>query len=165
MGLTLFIVGILLNMLLALPALLHTIVGAFRYRGKYAYVDDAFYRGAKALDIFGNVAYGTLLNDLLIKKGGYHYGQGSEKISSATGKNWVKGKLTFMGKCLASFLNMIDWKNWQSGGHCWTSIEGDRAEYDSMGLPDPLPKYYAVLFVLFLFIVFRLIIKLYIWIL
>ncbi|MCF2443661.1 hypothetical protein L0657_06810 [Dyadobacter sp. CY345] len=105
-----FIAKVLLSKALSIPGITHSVVGAFRYKSGFKYVDNAFGKGARALDIFGSVAYGTMLNDWFIKKGGYHYGQGSEKVSSAAGKNWIIGKATPLGLGLAGTLNLIDFK-------------------------------------------------------
>jgi hypothetical protein len=135
MGLILFIVAVALAILLSLPGLVHTIAGAIRWKGKYRYVDNAFSKGAEAIDVFGNMAFASFLNDWFLRKGGYHYGQGRETISSATGKNWVVGKLTFWGLGLAGFLNLVD------KDHCWKYIEGNRTGYDLIGKPDPVKWY------------------------
>ena len=163
MGIILFVVSLLLNIVLAIPGLIHTIAGAFRYRGKFSYVDAAFLRGAKALDIFGNVAYGTLLNDLLIEKGGYHFGQGSEKVSSAAGKNWAIRKLTPLGMGLVGFLNLIDWKNWKSGGHCWNAIEGEKEYYQTRVYPGPVRWYYTTYFTIVTVLIVYPLIRLCYW--
>ncbi|MDQ6482240.1 hypothetical protein [Dyadobacter sp. LHD-138] len=164
MGIILFIVSVLLNILLSIPALIHTIAGSIRYKSKFAYIDSAFMRGAKALDIFGNVAYGTLLNDLFIKKGGYHFGQGTEKISSAAGKNWILGKLTPLGLGLTGTLNLIDFKNWKNGGHCWTAIEGGREHYHSLRWPGTIKWYYTFSFLIISTTLLYLLFRLLIWI-
>ena len=135
MGIILFCVALAMAILLSYPGLIHTIAGAFRWKGKYKYVDNAFLKGAEAIDVFGNMAFASFLNDWFILKKGYHYGQGRETISSATGKNWVIGKLSFWGLGLAGLLNAID------KDHCWKYIEGDRRGYDMIGKPDPVPWY------------------------
>jgi len=104
---------------MALPAFIHTVIGSFRWKGGWTYVKDAFMRGAHAIDVYGNVAYATLLNDYFIKKDGYHFGKRGETISSALGKNWVRGTLTWLGLGLCGLLNLLD------KDHCWKSIEGD----------------------------------------
>ncbi|QRQ99732.1 hypothetical protein [Dyadobacter sandarakinus] len=158
MGIILFIVALPLVVVLSIPALLHTIAGAIRWKGEFRYVDRAFFNGARAIDIFGNVAYGSMLNDLFIKRGGYHYGQGSETISSATGKNWVLGKLTFLGMGLAGTLNLID------KDHCWKYIEGDRAQYDLLGKPKRVPIVYTLAFIITSIYLLYMLVRLFWWI-
>lgn len=164
MGIIEFITALILNIYLAIPGLTHTIVGAFRYKGRYKYVDDAFGKGARALDIFGNVAYGTMLNDLFMKKGGYHFGQGTEMVSSAAGKNWAIGKLTPLGLGMVGTLNLIDFKNWKNGGHCWTAIAGDREHYHSLRWPGTVKWYYTASFIVIASTLLYLLYKLVKWI-
>jgi hypothetical protein len=158
MGIPLFLIALVLCSVLAVVALLHTIIGAIRYGGRFRYVDAAFMRGAKALDVFGNVAFATLLNDLFIKKGAYHYGYDGETISSATGKNWVLGKLSFLGKGLAGTLNMLD------NDHCWKYIEGDQDLYHQIGYPGKVKWFYTASFCIVALILLSLLIWLHIWI-
>ncbi|MGA9651951.1 hypothetical protein, partial [Pedobacter sp.] len=159
MGIILFITAVFLSSVLAPVALLHTVVGAIRYGGKYRYVDSAFLRGAKALDVFGNVAYATFLNDLFIQKGGYHYGNECETISSATGKNWVTGKLTWLGLGLAGTLNLID------KDHCWKYIDGDKDLFHAIGYPGKVKWYYTFSFISISVILFGFLCRFYWWIL
>ena len=55
-------------------------------------------------DRLGNVICAPLLNRLLITKDGYKFGNGKETISSAIGKNFVKGTLTKHGMFWYNFL-------------------------------------------------------------
>jgi hypothetical protein len=164
MGIILWLLAKLLSNLLQVPALFHTIAGAFRFKGGWNYVNRAFLNAAYAEDVYGNIAYATMLNDLFIKKGGYHYGARNETISSATGKNWVNDKLAFLGKGLAGTLNLIDYPNWKNGGHCWVSIQG-WTQYDFIGKRPPkrVPIYYTASFILIAFILLYALWKLAIW--
>lgn len=137
LGITLFFLALVLAVLMALPALVHTLVGSWRHRGGWTYINDAFMAGAHAIDVYGNVAYATILNDLFLKKGGYHYGKRGETISSATGRNWAIGKLNWLGLGLCGLLNWID------KDHCWKSIEGGR---EGLKKPKPVPWYYTAAF-------------------
>lgn len=154
MGILLYFVAVFINVLLAIAGLFHTIFGAIRYGGKFRYINAVFMKGARALDIYGNVAYASMLNDLFLKRGGHHYGDENETVSSATGKNWVTGNLTFLGKGLAGTLNMID------NDHCWKYIEGDKDLYHLIGHPGKVPFYYTYSFIfiagLGLYLLFRL---------
>jgi hypothetical protein len=149
MGIVLFIVAALLSFIFALPALLHTIAGAFRYHGKFKYVNGAFFNGAHALDVFANEAYGTFFNDWFILKGGYHFGRKGETLSSAIGKNWVLGKLTFLGTGMAGAINLIDRGTANKGGHCWVYIEGERSKYNLIGVPNPVSWFKTFVFIVF----------------
>ena len=70
------------------------------------------------IDIMGNRAFRTLWNNTLVKrnKNYYRFGKIGETISSAIGKNQIRGTLSIAGKCLAWVLDGID-KN-----HCRNSI-------------------------------------------
>ena len=70
------------------------------------------------IDIMGNRAFRTLWNHTLVKqnKNYYRFGKIGETISSALGKNQIRGTLSRVGKCLAWLLDRID-KN-----HCRNSI-------------------------------------------
>lgn len=59
-------------------------------------------------DKYGNVLGQYLFNDVLIKPYGYKYGNGLETISSATGKNKVKGTFTEAGKFVDAILEVFE---------------------------------------------------------
>jgi len=163
MGIFLWVVWKLLSTVLSIPALLHRIAGAFRYKGGWKYVDDTFLRSAYAGDIYSNIAYATMLNDLFIQHGGYHFGNRDETISSAAGKNWAMGKLAFLGKGLVGTLNLIDFKNWKNGGHCWVSIQGTRELYAKNGKPDPIVWYYTASFMVIAGVIIYSLVRFTIW--
>lgn len=71
---------------------------------------------AVSIDRFGNYEFRSLFNAWLIKSDGYQFGNFNETISSALGKNQLKGTLSNSGRILVSILNFID-KN-----HCEKSI-------------------------------------------
>lgn len=71
---------------------------------------------ALAIDHFGNVVCRDLFNSLMIKRGGYAFGNIRETISSAIGKNQQRGTLTTTGRCLAWILDTLD------PDHCMRSI-------------------------------------------
>jgi len=60
------------------------------------------------VDQLGNVIMQHLLNLLLVKKGGYKFGNRDETISSALGKNKQKNMLTGFGKSIDKILDIID---------------------------------------------------------
>lgn len=68
------------------------------------------------IDRFGNYEFRSLFNACLIKSDGYKFGKFDETISSALGKNQLKGTLSNSGRILVSILDFID-KN-----HCEKSI-------------------------------------------
>lgn len=70
------------------------------------------------IDIMGNRAFRTLWNNTLVKqnKNYYRFGKIGETISSALGKNQIRGTLSTTGRFLAWTLDRMD-KN-----HCRNSI-------------------------------------------
>jgi hypothetical protein len=63
---------------------------------------------AKSIDQLGNVVCADLFNTTLIKKNGYKFGHEDVTISHVLGMNKKINTLTFTGKLLANFLNLID---------------------------------------------------------
>ncbi len=76
-------------------------------------------RVAMSLDVFANVHASEIFNDILIKKGGYKFGNKQETISSVMGKNQRDGTLTIIGKGLRIILDVIEY------GHCILSINDE----------------------------------------
>lgn len=72
---------------------------------------------AISIDQLGNVLMQHLLNEVMIIKGGYKFGNRDETISSALGKNVEKDTLSKFGKILNSILDFID------VGHSLNSID------------------------------------------
>ena len=71
-------------------------------------VAEYIYKCALTVDQSGNVVMKYFFNDVLKKKDGYEFGNEDETISSAVGRNVLLGKLTWVGKLLNSFLNLIE---------------------------------------------------------
>lgn len=63
---------------------------------------------ALSLDQLGNVVLSNLMNDVLIQKGGYKFGNPDDTISAVLGFNKKIGMLKYGGKLLASLLNKLD---------------------------------------------------------
>ena len=74
---------------------------------------------ARSIDVFANIEASELFNDVLIKKGGYKFGNRQETISSVMGKNQVSNTLTRIGNGLRIILD------WIETDHCLTSINND----------------------------------------
>ena len=74
---------------------------------------------ARSIDVFANVEASELFNDVLIKKGGYKFGNRQETISSVVGKNQRDNTLTKTGRGSRYILDKID-KN-----HCIDSINDE----------------------------------------
>jgi hypothetical protein len=71
---------------------------------------------AMAIDQVGNVTMEYGLNSIAITNEGYQFGNESETISSALGKNQVKGTLTSFGQSIVNILN------WINPNHCLKAI-------------------------------------------
>lgn len=91
-------------------------VFAMFYSGRRKY----FYNVSRAIDQLGNVICARLFNLTLIKHYSiYKFGNEDETISSVIGKNKLVNTLTFIGRLLYYFLELID-KN-----HSIKAIEND----------------------------------------
>lgn len=74
---------------------------------------------ALSLDMALNVLLERPMNDLLITKQGYQFGKRKETISSALGKNLVKGTLTTHGKFWQITLDRLE------KDHCIKAIDNN----------------------------------------
>jgi len=77
------------------------------------------WRVSMAIDVFANIHGSEIFNDILIKKGGYKFGNPQETISSVIGKNQRDETLTIIGNTLRVLLDAINY------GHCITSINNE----------------------------------------
>lgn len=117
MGFILFLVA---NILFIPLTVLNMFVVLFKHRkvhGFLSIVNSYFRQTAVDLDKFANHNFRTLWNATLIVEGGYPFGRANETISSALGKNELKGTLSKTGATLCLVLNTLE-KN-----HCVKSIE------------------------------------------
>ena len=106
----------LIAVLLFLPlTVLNLTVVIVKHSFKWNIIKGYFLETAIDIDRFGNRNFRTLLN-LTLQKDGYQFGLANETISSALGKNKLKGTLTKMGEFLCYILDSLD-KN-----HCIKSI-------------------------------------------
>lgn len=80
-------------------------------------VNSYFKNTAISIDILGNVVLQHLLNDILIKKDGYLFGNKKQTISYVIAINHNLKKLTFVGNSLAYILELFD------KGHLQKSIQ------------------------------------------
>jgi hypothetical protein len=63
---------------------------------------------ALSLDQMGNVVLANLMNDFLIKKEGYKFGNPDDTISAVLGINKYNGTLKKLGLFFANLLNKLD---------------------------------------------------------
>ena len=103
-GFILLIVSILLKKILNIILFIY---GFFRAITKWE-LNSYFRQLAIANDRSGNVIGQYLFNDILIKKGGYRFGNGKETISSVVGKNKVNKTFKSMGNVVDSTLNFLE---------------------------------------------------------
>ncbi len=69
---------------------------------------DRLHQIAILIDQAGNVIFGSLFNDIFIKKDGYKFGDRRETVSKVLGVNKRISRLSKAGKWLADVLNWID---------------------------------------------------------
>jgi 8-oxo-dGTP diphosphatase len=120
MGTALALVSLLLAMFLFPLGLLITFfINLYKRRWRFSFkrLDSQFLSIATSIDASGNVVCKDLFNLILIKKGGYAFGNRKETISSALGKNQRGNMLTGAGKAIAFVLDKID------KDHCLKSID------------------------------------------
>jgi hypothetical protein len=94
-----------------------------KYGFSFKTIDNYFYQTAVDIDRFGNHNLRTMLNATLKKRYGYPFGNKYETISSALGKNKVKGKLSFTGRIVCKILHIFD------KDHCEKSVNDHARTY------------------------------------
>ncbi len=144
MQIALWIVSVCLRDALAPFQVLHAVIDAFRWNGKWKYLKTVALQAALANDVYGGMAYKNVLNAWFIKRNGYPFGKKGETISSAAGKGWVLGLLAFLGLCLCGALNFIDVSTRKYGGHCFVAIEPDGRPYPATP-PERIAWYYSAI--------------------
>lgn len=106
-GLLLFLISIVLLIITGPLGLIYGIFHSLFSRGIRG-LGEYFLQIAVSIDQLGNVLMQHLLNVLLIKPGGYPFGNRDETISSALGRNKQNGTLTGFGSSIDSLLDWID---------------------------------------------------------
>jgi hypothetical protein len=122
MGIFLFIIAFILGSIFMALGMLYSIIRVWIRQTRkdgYKSFNDYFTRMARSIDQMGNVACQHLFNDILIKKGGYRFGNEDETISSVLGKNQLTNTLTWLGRRLNGLLH------WMDRNHSINSIEAD----------------------------------------
>lgn len=117
-GLILFVVSTFLAGVIYPIGFVYSIVLTL-FKSGYKTLDDYLFRCALATDQHANSFLAKLFNDVMIKTGGHKFGNPDETISSVLGKNKLKNKLSFLGKCLDYILHLLD------NNHSIKSIEED----------------------------------------
>ncbi len=103
MGIILFIIARILQWILTPVFFLYAIVRL----GNLNKISEYFKTVAISIDQLGNVMGGPIMNDFLITKDGYKFGNPDETISKILGKNYPL-TLTWLGFALSMGLNRID---------------------------------------------------------
>ena len=108
-------VGILLLLiaivLFTITAPLGFIFGVLYNARSFTRIDEYCLKIAIAVDQLGNVLMQHLLNTILIRKGGYKFGNRDETISSVLGKNRRLKTLSFPGRLIDYLLDLIESKH------------------------------------------------------
>ncbi|MNR13264.1 hypothetical protein D3C85_1296590 [compost metagenome] len=114
-----FISIIMAVMLFPLGLVITFFINLYKRRWRFSFkrLDQQFLSIATSVDASGNVVCKDLFNLLLIKKGGYEFGNRKETISSVLGKNQRDGTLTGLGRLIAFVLDKI------YSNHCLKSID------------------------------------------
>lgn len=126
MGLVLFIVAIILLGLLCLTSWIFTIcyyVFSFNWVDGFFNLNDHFRRMAISIDKFGNIACGTQLRLMFIKRKStnvHQFGDGTETVSYVLAINEKRENLSFTGKLMVDILEALD------SGHMEKSINAHR---------------------------------------
>lgn len=103
MGIILFITARILQWILSPLFIVYSIVRLGSYKAISKYFRDM----AITIDKLGNVMGGSIMNDVLIMKDGYKFGDKSKTISYVLGMNYPL-TLTWFGFALAMLLNKLD---------------------------------------------------------
>lgn len=122
MGILLYIVAVILFIPLTILNLLIVLWKNMKTKGFFKTMNNYFMTGALGLDIYANYEFRALWNTVLRKSNGYLFGWEGETISSALGRNQLKGTLSVVGWVLVYILWALDYKYWNKGGHCINSI-------------------------------------------
>jgi hypothetical protein len=102
-GFLLLIIALLLAIILLPVGFAFQVVTTF-----FRHINKYLFTIAKSIDQLGNVVCADLFNYTMIKKNGYRFGNEDVTISHVLGMNKKINTLTFTGKILANFLNLID---------------------------------------------------------
>ena len=119
-GLILFLTALILKMVFYPIGFTYSCLLTL-FKNGYKELDGYLFKCAIADDQHANTYLAKLFNDILIQNGGHKFGNPDETISSVLGKNFLKGKLSLMGKALNWILNLIE------KDHSTKSIEIDEA--------------------------------------
>jgi 8-oxo-dGTP diphosphatase len=119
MGHVLLIIAIFLLYLLVPVTYLYMVIRTLVSRKPKKFLKLWAGKTARSLDVLFNVIGADMLTDILIKEGGYKFGNKKETISSVIGKNDRMGTLTRAGRFLRWLLDKIEEE------HCKNAINDE----------------------------------------
>jgi len=119
MGHVLLIIAIFLLYLLVPITYLYMVIRTLVSRKPKKFLKLWAGKTARSLDVLFNVIGADMLTDILIKEGGYKFGNKKETISSVIGKNDRMGTLTRAGRFLRWLLDKIEEE------HCKNAINDE----------------------------------------
>jgi hypothetical protein len=106
-GLILFIVSLVLCSIFYPTGFIYSVILTL-FKNGYTELDKYLFQCAISQDQHANTWLAKLFNDVLIKQGGFKFGNTDETISSVLGKNQLNNKLTKLGLFINSILNKIE---------------------------------------------------------
>jgi hypothetical protein len=89
-------------------------------------VSKSKFNKAFKVDVFSNELFPTTWKVFLSWNGGYTFGKKGETLSSCFGKKKLENTLSWHGLFWYYLLYVIDFNNWNKGGHCVASIMSDK---------------------------------------
>lgn len=110
-GLTIFLLSIVLAIFAGGLSLIFTplyYLARFDFQKGLDHLGDYLFKIALSIDQLGNVLGRSMLQIMLIKRGGFLFGDEDDTISYVLARNYYKGKLNIFGKLLSLLLNLID---------------------------------------------------------
>lgn len=106
------IAGLLIAVLFPFALVFALVKGVYKRKLKdwYNSTQSYFYQMAFALDKFGNVLIAPMFNTIMLKTTPKFllFGDSEETVSSCLGRNAMYNNLSWLGKALADFLDLID---------------------------------------------------------
>ena len=102
-GFILLIIALILSVVLLPVGFAFQVVTTF-----FRHINRYLFTIAKSIDQLGNVVCADLFNYTMIKKDGYRFGNEDVTISHVLGVNKKINTLTYTGKLLSNFLNLIE---------------------------------------------------------
>jgi hypothetical protein len=123
MGILLHIVALIIILTIAPIGVIYSMIRLWakaNFKTWLKRVNEYFKFIAVSIDILGNVLMQDLLDDVLITKNGYKFGENDKTISYVLGMNEKSDTLRCVGKALVALLN------WLEKDHCLNATRRKR---------------------------------------